>query len=92
MNMPTTRSNLHVEFVRFELYVMSKRSLTGDSSERVDTRVLQVIDRFNADRFPTHVGQQMDVFIEAPPISEIISKKPGVPNPLARSSIVKPSS
>jgi hypothetical protein len=70
---------------------MSKRSLTGDSSERLDTRVLQVLDRFNADRFPTHVGQQMDVFIEAPPISEIISKKPGVPNPLARSSIAEPS-
>ena len=54
-----------LEFVRFELYVMSKRSLTGDSSERVDTRVLQVIYRFSADRFPIHVGQQMDVFIEA---------------------------
>ena len=72
--------------------IVDPRSLTGDSSERLDTRVLQVIDRFNADRFPTHVGQQMDVFIEAPPISEITSKKPGVPNPLARSSIVEPSS
>ena len=60
---------------------MSKRSLTGDSSERLDTRVLQVLDRFNADRFPTHVGRQMDVSLKPPPISEIISKKPGVPNP-----------
>src|SRR5262249_22325668 len=28
-------------FVRFEPYVLAKRSLTGDTTERVDTRVLQ---------------------------------------------------
>jgi HlyD family secretion protein len=32
-----------LKFVRFEPYVLPKRSLTGDSTERVDTRVLQVI-------------------------------------------------
>ena len=74
-----------LEFVRFEPYVLPKRSLTGGSTERVDTRVLQVIYRFQPDGLPIHAGQQMDVFIEAPAISRITSKN-GVPNQLARSS------
>ena len=36
----------------------------SDSTERVDTRVLQVIFRFQNPGFPVYVGQQMDVFIE----------------------------
>jgi HlyD family secretion protein len=52
-----------LEFVRFEPYVVPKRSLTGDSTERVDTRVLQVIYRFHDAKVPFRVGQQMDVFI-----------------------------
>lgn len=55
-------------FVRAEPYVVPKRSLTGDSMERVDTRVLQVIYQFDRRSLPLYVGQQMDVFIEAPPI------------------------
>lgn len=53
-------------FVRIEPYVVPKRSLTGDSAERVDTRVLQVIYAFPRTAIPVYVGQQMDVFIEAP--------------------------
>jgi HlyD family secretion protein len=53
------------EFVRFEPYVVPKRSLTGDNTERVDTRVLQVIYRFKDPQVPFRVGQQMDVFISA---------------------------
>jgi RND family efflux transporter MFP subunit len=53
-------------FVRFEPYVVPKRSLTGDSTERVDTRVLQVIFSFTRGDLPIFVGQQMDVFIDAP--------------------------
>lgn len=56
-----------LEFVRIEPFVVPKRSLTGDSSERVDTRVLQAIFRFERGELPILVGQQMDVFIEAPP-------------------------
>lgn len=52
-------------FVRVEPYVIPKRSLTGESTERVDTRVLQVIYKFPADKLPVYVGQQMDVFIES---------------------------
>lgn len=52
-----------------EPYVVPKKSLTGDSTERVDTRVLQVLYSFNSNLLPAYVGQQMDVFIEAPDYS-----------------------
>ena len=55
-----------LEFVRFEPYVIPKKSLTGDSTERVDTRVLQVIYRVKNQDAPLYVGQQMDVYIEEP--------------------------
>lgn len=56
-----------LEFIRVEPYVIPKVSLTGSSTERVDTRVLQVIYSLArpAD-LPLYVGQQVDVFIEAP--------------------------
>lgn len=54
-----------LEFVRFEPYVVPKKSLTGESTERVDTRVLQVIYRFKESDIPFRVGQQLDVFISA---------------------------
>ncbi len=56
---------VQLEFVRFEPYVTPKKSLTGDSTERVDTRVLQVIYRFKDPAVSFRVGQQMDVFIYA---------------------------
>jgi HlyD family secretion protein len=66
----TVRGNANlktkISFVRFEPYVLPKKSLTGDSTERVDTRVLQVIYRVDDDKLPLFVGQQMDVFIDAP--------------------------
>jgi hypothetical protein len=55
-----------LSFVRFEPYVLPKRSLTGDTTERVDTRVLQAIYEFTPNEFPAFVGQQVDVFIAAP--------------------------
>jgi multidrug efflux pump subunit AcrA (membrane-fusion protein) len=53
-----------LQFVRFEPFVLPKRSLTGDSTERVDTRVLQIIYRVERDDMPLFVGQQLDVFID----------------------------
>jgi HlyD family secretion protein len=53
-------------FVRFEPYVVPKKSLSGDSTERVDTRVLQVVFSFEHGDLPIYVGQQMDVFIDTP--------------------------
>ena len=58
-----------VNFVRVEPYVIPKKSLTGDTTERVDTRVLQVLYGFPHEQLPVYVGQQMDVFIEAPDVS-----------------------
>lgn len=60
--------NTPIDYVRTEPYVIPKRSLTGESTERVDTRVLQVIFRFPRSRLPVYVGQLMDVFIEAEPL------------------------
>lgn len=54
-------------FVRIEPYVIPKKSLTGENTERVDTRVLQVIYRFERPSFPVYAGQQVDVFIERRP-------------------------
>jgi multidrug resistance efflux pump len=61
-----TKAKLVLEFVRFEPYVVPKKSLTGDSTERVDTRVLQAIYRISNTKPPVYVGQQMDVYIETP--------------------------
>jgi RND family efflux transporter MFP subunit len=55
-----------LHFERSEPYVVPKTSLTGDTAERVDTRVMQVIYSFDPTSLPVHVGQLMDVFIEAP--------------------------
>ncbi|MGP0064209.1 MAG: hypothetical protein ACLQGP_11495, partial [Isosphaeraceae bacterium] len=50
-----------------EPYVIPKQSLTGYNSERVDTRVLQVIYELPEDRaVDVYVGQQMDVYLKAP--------------------------
>lgn len=59
-----------LKFVRFEPYIVPKQSLTGDSTERPDVRVLQVIYSFDGTKLPVYVGQLMDVFIEAAPASD----------------------
>ena len=58
----SVRSTLR--FVRFEPLVVPKRALTGDSAERVDTRVLQVVYELQRADPRFFVGQQMDVFID----------------------------
>jgi HlyD family secretion protein len=59
---PKLKTGLTFEYV--EPYVVPKRSLTGESSERVDTRVMQVIYSFKRASLPIYPGQLMDVFIE----------------------------
>ena len=57
-----------LEFVQVEPFVVPKKSLTGDTTERVDTRVLQVIYEFDpAGKPPLFVGQQVEVFIDVAP-------------------------
>ncbi len=60
-----TKVSFPLTFVRYEPYVVPKRSLTGESFERVDTRVLQVVYSFDKGSLPLYVGQLVDVFIES---------------------------
>jgi HlyD family secretion protein len=68
-------------FVRFEPFVVPKKSLTGDSTERVDTRVLQVIYRIEDNKLPLFVGQQMDVFIDVSNQQHSIERKLSIARP-----------
>ena len=65
---PGTKTPL--EYVRTDPDVIPKTLLTGDTTQRTDTRVLQVIYSFPRASLPLYVGQLMDVFIEAAPIGE----------------------
>ena len=60
-----TAISFNLNFSRFEPYVVPKRSLTGESFERVDTRVLQAIFTFERGTLPVYVGQLVDVYIES---------------------------
>ncbi|MDR3441328.1 HlyD family efflux transporter periplasmic adaptor subunit [Telmatospirillum sp.] len=58
-----------LRFAYTEPYIIPKTSLTGDSTERIDTRVLEVVYEIEDISFPAYLGQIVDVFIEAPPMS-----------------------
>jgi multidrug efflux pump subunit AcrA (membrane-fusion protein) len=51
-------------FVRVEPYAQPKKSLTGSGTERVDTRVLQVIYAIDKCEQTVYVGQQLDVYLD----------------------------
>lgn len=56
-------------FVRVELAVIPKSSLTGANSDRVDTRVMQIIYSIDPDNALVKerevlIGQLLDVFID----------------------------
>jgi len=53
-----------MQYVRTEPLVVPKRNLTGTVSERVDTRVMQVIYSISPASLRAIVGQQVDVYIE----------------------------
>ncbi len=69
----STTHIIPLSFTRIEPYVVPKKSLTGDNTERVDTRVLQIIYRFDRPSFPVYAGQQVDVFIkrDGAPMGEV---------------------
>src|SRR3982075_1311307 len=54
-----------LQYVRTDPDVVPKVLLTGDTTQRTDTRVLQVLYSFDPKSLSLYVGQQMDVFIEA---------------------------
>jgi len=57
-----------LQYVRTDPDVIPKTLLTGDTTQRTDTRVLQVIYSFDPASLHLYVGQLMDVFIEAAPM------------------------
>src|SRR5690606_20495290 len=61
----SSKEKFPLKFVRVEPYVVPKRSLTGQNTERVDTRVLQVIYELDPRGQRLYVGQQVDVYINA---------------------------
>lgn len=69
----------NLQFVRVEPYVIPKKSLTGDNTERVDTRVLQVIYVVDPGSRTLYVGQQLDVFVD---IANTTASAGGSPNEL----------
>lgn len=70
-----TSYKIPLEYVRIEPYVIPKKSLTGSSEERVDTRVLQLIYSFNSKQgIPVYVGQQVDVYIDTSTNESQVSK------------------
>jgi HlyD family secretion protein len=80
-----------LSFVRFEPYIIPKRSLTGESTERVDTRVLQAIYAFKRESLPVFVGQQMDVYIQAESLEGAAKPAASAQVPPASSSISQSS-
>jgi len=52
-----------LEFVRVEPLLVNKQNFTNEITERVDTRVLQILYKLKKEDFPLFVGEQMDVFI-----------------------------
>ncbi|MCY2976204.1 MAG: HlyD family efflux transporter periplasmic adaptor subunit [Planctomycetota bacterium] len=59
---PDTRYPL--TFIRIEPLLIPKRSLNGNVSERIDTRILQIVYRLDYTGKEVFSGQQVDVFIE----------------------------
>lgn len=59
-----------LEYVYTEPYIIPKKSLSGVDTERVDTRVLQVVYRFERDSYPLYAGLLLDVYIQALPNRE----------------------
>jgi HlyD family secretion protein len=57
-----------LRFEYIEPFLVPKTSLTGQSTERSDLRVLQVVYSFERGNLPVYLGQQMDAFIQAPSV------------------------
>ncbi len=69
---------VQLTFERIEPYIGPKTALLGTPTERVDSRVLQVIYSFDASALPVYVGQQMDVYIQTAPSSPTKNPTPSM--------------
>jgi HlyD family secretion protein len=61
-----TALKVPLKYEYYEPYVIPKQNLTGESTERVDVRVLQVVYSYDPKDLPSYLGQQVDVYIEVP--------------------------
>lgn len=59
-------------FLRVEPYIIPKTSFTGETVERVDTRVLQALYLFDRGDLPVYAGQILDIFIASKPIEALV--------------------
>lgn len=53
-----------LKFERIEPYIVPKTTITGAASEKIDTRVLELIYSFDNTNYGILVGQQLDVYIK----------------------------
>ena len=60
-----SETRVELEFVKLEPLVVPKRSLSGRTSELIDTRVLQVVYAIGSGFNSPGIGQQFDVDIES---------------------------
>ncbi len=61
-----TQIEFRLDFVRLLPFLVNKDTFTNDIMDKTDTRVLQVIYKIKNSPANLFVGQQMDVYIEAP--------------------------
>jgi hypothetical protein len=84
--------DLHYAYT--EPFVVPKTALSGETTEQVDTRVLQIVFSFGRADLPVYAGQQVDVYIEAPPNPEggpAAPPLPALPAPPASSQSAAPA-
>ncbi|MBI3237012.1 MAG: efflux RND transporter periplasmic adaptor subunit [Chlamydiales bacterium] len=62
-----SRIHFPLDYKRIEPFMVPKNSLTGDTREKTDTRVLQILYEFDKKDLPIYVGQLVDIFIEESP-------------------------
>jgi len=60
---PELKIPLHYAYT--EPHMVAKTALTGQGTERTDTRILQVVYRLADPGFPLYTGQQLQAFIQA---------------------------
>ncbi len=79
-----------LQYVRTDPDVIPKVLLTGDPTQRTDTRVLQVVYSFDPSSLPVYVGQLMDVFVEASPPSANVARTQNPANPCGEAAAKNP--
>ena len=62
--------NFPLTYFRTEPYMIPKTSFTGETVERVDTRVLQALYQFDRKNLPVYPGQVLDIYIESKSIED----------------------